>query len=43
MLGEDIVHGRLDLGWVEEGDCGVGLRIEIDEESLFLSESDSGS
>jgi hypothetical protein len=43
MLGENVVHGGLDVSRVKKRDGGVRLRVEIDEKRLLFLQSDSGS
>ncbi len=42
MIAEHVKHGGLYVSGIKESDGGVGLRVEIDQQRLFLSLSDGG-
>jgi hypothetical protein len=43
MIGEDVVHGGLHVGRIEEGNGCVGLRVKVDEQSFLFLQCESGS
>ena len=42
-LGENVIHRILELIGLKKGNCGVRLRIEVDEKGLFLLQGDRSS
>ena len=42
MIAEHVKHGGLHVGGIEKSDGGVGLRVEIDQQSFLFALGDGG-